>query len=235
MIENKLNLSYLYQKLSALFNKLIKLKKIDRKSRLSRIWSNQELRRLAPSFRGSIVNVSGSNDEDKEGNFYRDYFQHKSSYTITNFTGDRGYSSRDNEILLDITDNLPKELKHNFNVVFNHTMLEHVFDVFTAFRNLCDLSKDIVIIVVPFAQIQHSIGKSYGDYWRFTPTVIRELFRKNGFEVIYESESPYENAAVYLFFIASRDPTRWLNVFPKYKPIKRAGSWIGNKSRIRFF
>ena len=216
--------------LTFIFNKNVKeSNQVDRRSKLSRIWSNQELKKIANLFTGDIVNVSGDNDEDKEGRYYSDYFTNKNSYTITNFTGDRGYKNRDNEILLDITSNLPEELKHKFDVVFNHTMLEHVFDIFKAFQNLCELSKDIIIIVVPFAQIQHAVGKSYEDYWRFTPTVIRTLFRDNGLEVIYESESPHENSAVYLFFVGSRYPEQWEDSLPEYTLIEKAGSWIGKQ------
>lgn len=209
--------------------RIFKNNKIDRKYKLSRIWSNQELKKIANYLKGDIVNVSGGNDEDKEGEYYCNYFEYKTSYTITNFTGDKGYKSRNNEILLDITSNLPEELKCKFDVVFNHTTLEHVFDLFTAFNNLCELSKDVVIIVVPFAQVQHAVGKSYEDYWRFTPTAIRELFSKNNFQIIYESESPYENAAIYLFFVASSNHEKWKHVFPEYNPIQRSGTWIGRE------
>ncbi len=221
------------------FNKLFRLSngktedhssnQINRQAKLARLWSNQELRKVAKLFPGNIVNVSASDDGDKEGGYYGDYFEAKTSYTITNYTGDRGYQSRDNEILLDITSDLPEELKSKFDVVFNHTMLEHVFDIFTAFKNLCELSKDVVILVVPFAQYQHAVGKSFEDYWRFTPTAIQELFQRNNFQVIYESESPYEDAAIYLFFVASRYPEKWEDIIPKYEAIKRAGAWIGKR------
>lgn len=200
---------------------------VNRTYKLARIWSNSELRKVAWLFEGNIVNVSGSDDKDKEGGYYENYFCNKNSYVISNFTGDKGHKERTNEILLDITSHLPEDLVHRFDVVFNHTMLEHVFDVFTAFKNLCELSKDIVIIVVPFAQIQHAIDKSYDDYWRFTPPTIRQLFAINHFEVVYEAESPDKDAAIYLFFVASRNPEKWINVLPDYKPIDRAGSWIG--------
>jgi hypothetical protein len=200
----------------------------DRKYRLARIWSNRELERIARFFSGDIVNVSGAGDQDKEEKLYSEYFINKRSYFITNYAGDDGYEGRSNEILLDITAELPKELKHRFDVVFNHTMLEHVFDIFQAFRNLCDLSRDVVIVVVPFAQIQHPLDRSYGDYWRFTPSAIRKLFQANNLEVVYEAESPHRDAAVYLFFVGSRHPEKWRKVFPKYIPIKQAGTWIGN-------
>ena len=47
--------------------------------RLTRIWSNQELRKFSHLFRGKVINVSGWKDCDKEGHIYRDYF---SNYDI---------------------------------------------------------------------------------------------------------------------------------------------------------
>ena len=64
---------------------------------------------------------------------------------------------------MDLAVPLPVELENQFDVVFNHTTLEHIFDIFTAFQNLCRLTKDILIIVVPFLQEQH---ENFGDYWR---------------------------------------------------------------------
>lgn len=206
--------------------------KKDRKYRLARIWSNRELECIAKFFSGDIVNVSGASDQDKEGRFYFDYFINKRSYVVTNFSGDRGFENKTNEIFLDLSVEIPEELFQRFDVVFNHTMLEHVFDIFQAFKNLCNLTKDVVIVVVPFAQIQHAINMTYDDYWRFTPSAIRKLFQVNGLEVVYEAESPYTDAAVYLFFVGSRHPDKWRGVFPKYSSIKQAGCWIGNKQVV---
>jgi hypothetical protein len=110
--------------------------------------------------------------------------------------------------------------------LFNHTTLEHVFDVQKAFSNICNMSKDIVIIVVPFSQTQHETD-SFKDFWRFTPSCLREMFRKNELEVIYEAESKYKNAAIYLLFVGSRHPKRWKGKMPKSEPIREAGDWIG--------
>ena len=42
--------------------------------------------------------------------------------------------------------------------MFNHTTLEHIFEVNTAFDNMCAMSNDVVILVLPFAQVQHETG-----------------------------------------------------------------------------
>ncbi len=202
---------------------------LDRKFRLARLWSNKELRKIAPLLSGEIVNVSAGEDVDKEGNCYESYFINKTNYYLTNYSPGsfRGYQGRPNEYLIDLTGEVPQELQQKFDVVFNHTTLEHIYNVKTAFANLCILSKDIVTIVVPFCQIQHE-NEGYEDFWRFTPTCIRYLFQEQGFEVVYEAANQDFNAAVYLFFVAARDSVKWQNKMPSYEPIKVAGKWIGS-------
>lgn len=202
---------------------------MDRKFRLARVWSNQELRKVASLFGGDIVNISAWDDRDKEGGYYQDYFVHKERYYYTNYYGERGWQGGDNEYFLDLEQELPKELKHRFDVVFNHTTLEHIFDVRKAFHNLCLASRDVVIVVVPFCQVQHE-KDSYLDFWRFTPTCLRYLFKENGLEVIYEAQSKDENAAIYLLFIGSRSPQKWKQLMPVYEKIKECGQWIGDIS-----
>lgn|GEM_PF-456968 len=187
---------------------------VDRKWRRPRLWSNAELRSVAPQFTGAVVNVSGWNDEDKEGRRYRDYFTGAASYVVTNWRGERGAQGHPEEIELNLEAPLPPNLEGGFDVVFNHTTLEHVFDLFTAFENLCRLSRDIVIIVAPCLQETHFTA-DYGDFWRFTPHSMRRLFECNGLTVVYESASPPEpNASIYLFYVGSRFPDRWRDRLP---------------------
>ncbi|PZO87118.1 MAG: hypothetical protein DI626_04725 [Micavibrio aeruginosavorus] len=180
---------------------------IDRKFRLPRVWSNAELRKFAHLFEGDIVNVSAWQDADKEGHTYKSYFTKSASYTITNYKSDaRGFQGSDGEIFLDLTAPLPSELEGRFDVVFNHTCLEHIFEVEKAFENLCRMSSDIVITVVPFLQQMHT---DYGDFWRFTPTAIQKLFAKNGMEVLYSSFNSDVSASVYIFTVATRNRSKW--------------------------
>ena len=180
----------------------------DKKFRVPRKWSNQELRKFAKYFSGRIINVSGWKDIDKEGNRYKDYFTNADEYYVSNYISEyRGFQGDlENEIFLDLTQPLPVELQNRFDVVFNHTTLEHIFDIFKAFSNLCALSKDIVIIVVPFLQEQHA---EYGDYWRFTPMCIETLFKINKFELIYINFNDWKDASIYIFAIGSKCPEKW--------------------------
>lgn len=184
---------------------------IDRIHRLPRVWSNRELEKFAQLFNGDIVNVSGWKDIDKEGRHYKDYFVNASSYTITNFKSEaRGLQGYSNEIFLDLEEDLPSNLHQRFDTAFNHTTLEHIYEVHKAFSNLCMLSKDIVIVVLPFLQQYHS---TYGDYWRFTPLAIKKMFEDNGFALVYQSFNSHKRSSVYTFTIASRQPEKWKDRF----------------------
>lgn len=186
---------------------------IDRVFRLPRVWSNEELKKFASLFTGDVVNVSGWKDIDKQGAHYRDYFYNATSYTITNYkTEARGFQGGKDEIFLDLTEDLPPELKGRFDVVFNHTVLEHIFDVHKAFENLCLMSSDILITVVPLVQQMHA---SYGDYWRFTPLTMGKLFELNGMKMMYSSFNSHSNSSVYLFSIGTKKIEKWENVIPQ--------------------
>lgn len=200
--------------------------RIDRQFRLARIWSNKELLKISSLFSGEIVNISGWKDEDKEGKKYKDYFTNADRYWITNFSGYRGIQNVDNEIFLDLAADLPSDLNKKFDVCFNHTTLEHIFDFRKAFKNICEMSKDIVIVVVPFSQVEHE-SDSYNDFWRFTPSSMRKLFFENSLTVIYESWNNDFNSATYLFFVGSRFPDNWKGMIKSCKPVNPAGNWIG--------
>lgn len=204
---------------------------IDRKFRLARIWSNKELKKIAHLFTGKVVNVSAGDDVDKQGDTYRNYFFNAQSYHTTNHAPGkyRGFQGRPGEILLDLKDMIPDELSGAFDVVFNHTTLEHIFEVQTAFSNLCQFTTDILIVVVPFCQVQHETP-GYEDFWRFTPTCVRQMFKNNDLEVIYEVANNDPNAATYLLFVGSRHPEKWNQKIPSFKPIEKAGAWIGEKN-----
>lgn len=206
----------------------------DRQHRLPRLWSNRQLRLIAPLFSGDIVNVSAWDDRDKEGAHYKDYFVNASSYSYTNHGGCRGFQGMANEYSLDLTGEVPDELKERFDVVFNHTTLEHIFDVRKAFANLCTLSRDSVLVIVPFAQAQHE-SDDWKDYWRFTPTCLRTLYEENGLCVVYEAESPYRNSAIYLLSIGSRQPDRWRGRLPVCQPLRECGAWLGFRWSSRIY
>lgn len=199
---------------------------VDRRFRLARRWSNRELRRVCAQLSGDVVNVSGWRDEDKEGGHYRDYFPQATSYAITNYTGSRGQTGEAGEIQLDLSAELPEDLHGRFDVVFNHTVLEHIYEVQQAIANLCAMSRDVVIVVVPFAQVQHELD-SFGDFWRFTPSALERAFGEHGLEPVCWSANDQRNAAVYIVYVASRHPERWRHLAGASRPARPPGDWIG--------
>ncbi len=199
---------------------------IDRKFRLPRIWSNNELKKFARLFEGDIVNVSGWQDKDKEGDEYKNYFKNKKSYTVTNYkTEAMGFQGMEGEIFLDLEKELPNELVKKFDLVFNHTVLEHVFEIEQAFKNLCLMSKDVVILVVPFLQQMHT---DYGDYWRMTPLAVKKMFEKNNMHLQYLSFNGQRNASVYVFAIAVKDKEKWAGKFGNEFSCIEQKSLVGN-------
>lgn len=185
---------------------------LDKKFRIPRIWSNNELKKFSSLFKGNIVNVSGWTDEDKEGGTYQQYFKNNKSYQISNYKKElKGLQGFENEFYLDLTEDLDESLINKFEVVFNHTTLEHIYDVKKAFKNLCLLSNDIVIIIVPFLQPMHG---NYDDYWRFSPLTIKNLFEESNFSLLYLNSNNHKKSSVYIFAIASKNPERWKNTIP---------------------
>ncbi len=176
---------------------------------------------------GAVVNVSGWRDEDKQGNHYKDYFPKATSYTITNYSGESGYQGTEGEIPLDLREPLPPELKLRFDAALCHTVLEHIFDVKMAFANLASITRDLLIVIVPFCQNQHELA-SFADYWRFTPSCLRSLYSQNGMTVIFESSNEDFASANYLFFVGTHHLERYSDLLRAYGPLGPQGRWIGN-------
>lgn len=200
-----------------------------RKFRLPRRWSNAELRKLAPLFTGEVINVSGWDDRDKEGGFYRQYFSSATAYYISNFRGSRGLedAADKTDFEIDLEKPLPPYLHNRFDVVFNHTTLEHIFDIFKAFENLCLMSRDVVLVVVPFTQQVHT-SPSYSDYWRFTPYALDALFAKNQLTTVYRSANKHRNSSNYVIAVGAKNPSKWIPVMPESPRLTGLSDWIGN-------
>ncbi|MBU0516624.1 MAG: hypothetical protein KJ621_17850 [Proteobacteria bacterium] len=190
------------------------------KRRSVRAWSNRVLGSVAVHCRGRVLNCSGWRDEDKEGGRYRDYFPGASEYRVSNYGGDRGESGVPDEIRLDLTAPLPADMSGRFDVVLSHTVLEHVFDLNRAVDNLCLLTTDLLIVVVPFAQHYHP-GESYGDYWRLSISGLEEMLARRGLPPVFADYSTIPHQAVYVLVVGSRHPERWqetLSAIPRQDP-----------------
>ena len=176
------------------------------------------LRLYASLFNGDVINVSGWGDEDGEGGKYKSYFISARSYVVSNIKGHRkGLGSAGieyEEVGIDLNQDIPNNLKSKFDVVFNHTTLEHIYDLQLAFKHLCELSKDVVIMVVPVMQQIHQTA-DFGDYWRPTTMAIAKMFLQNGFEplVIKCNDQPF--APIYCFAIGAKNPEKYKDKFSK--------------------
>ena len=77
------------KRLRVFFNRLGFLKANEPVFRRARLWSNIELAKIAPHFKGRVINVSGWADEDKFGDVYRNYFKGADEYLVSNLGGGR--------------------------------------------------------------------------------------------------------------------------------------------------
>lgn len=184
--------------------------------RRARVWSNQELREIAPYFTGDIINLSGWADEDKTGGTYQEYFINARSYCISNKEGgaQQGKKLRlEDSIAIDLEYPVSAEHFQAYDCVFVHTVLEHVFNVFQAVDNICKMSRNTVICVAPFLQTIHQ-SEDYQDYWRLTPAALERLFASHGFITVYARGGPnIDSTSLYYLWVASKHPDKWIDIF----------------------
>ena len=177
----------------------------ERVFRKPRVWSNNVLRSFANIFEGEVINVSGWEDKDKEGVFYKDYFKHCSSYKISNYGETYRGNLREGDISIDLEKELNSNLESSADVVFNHTTLEHIFDIFMAVKNLAKIIRDILILVVPTVQEKHG-SEGFEDYWRFNIDGISKLLEKNKLEIFFSTSNNHSNSSIYHLIVASKNP-----------------------------
>ena len=198
-----------------------------------RVWSNRELKKFSALFDGDIINVSGWQDKDKEGGKYRDYFSNSKNYYISNYSDDKGRGvsgSSKTDLFIDLEEKIDPVFVDKFDVVFHHTILEHVSDPVSVFRNLSLMTKDILISVVPFKQKLHFEKGSYGDYFRFSPMAMRKLYEDNGFKILYESFSPPPFIDIYLFYIGYRKNKWERNIKKIHIDIEKLNGRMGSNN-----
>ncbi len=218
--------------------------------RKPRLETNRILKKFAYLFEGDIINVSGSSDSDKNTNLkdyyfgdydsggrYKDYFINANSYTVSNYPLDETEYNLDKTdmIFLDLEKNIPVEYIGKFDVVYNHTVFEHIFDIFTAFRNLCSLSNDIIIFIVPQNQQIHDYYRGYKDYWRFTPFSVEKLFEENGITILHRETTVNFSSSMYLFYIGTKKPEKWKSKFEPICSIEEYLNYKNNGSTYTLF
>lgn len=206
----------------------------------ARLWSNKELEKVADYFSGTVINISGEMDSDKAGKRYKTYFHNAANYTLSNYVS-FGF---ENEIILDLENDIGKELIKSYDIVFNHTVLEHIYEIRKAFANLCKIARDAVVIIVPFAQEVHYKEGVYYDYWRPTPFAVKKMFEENNYRLAYLSFNEMTDTNTYLFCVGiSNDAQNKYSEliemgksrsdFHAAKKIQRFGSQWSTKGRIK--
>jgi SAM-dependent methyltransferase len=210
-----------------------------------RPWSNSELRLVAPHLGGSVLNISGWKDMDKEGGFYRNYFSGCSNYRVSNVPGASGATGSEDELHIDLEIELDPKLTDSFDVSYCHTVLEHVRDPLRALDNIAKLTRRYLILVVPFVQVEHYALGSFSDYFRFTPIGLTEHLSERGFEPIRVTTNRNPVFATYVFYfgvkrsplsidasLASIKNIEEISILPSdsdgygFKPISRFGRFI---------
>ena len=175
-------------------------------SQNGRTYSNVCLKRILALLNvTSVLNVSGWDDGDKEGGRYSDYFSQKvSKYEVSHFENDYLRSDTDLSKMVINLEDLNYQAVEKFELVFSHTVLEHVFDQQNAFRIMCSLAEKYVVGVVPMINVLHW-EKTYDDYWRFTPHGIRKLFENNEFKLVHLEIGPTSSISQYIIFVGVRN------------------------------
>ena len=190
-----------------------------------RTWSNKEIRKIAGHLGhlDSIINVSGWKDEDKEGHFYRSYFS-CNKYIISNFEKDseRGAVEK-NSVFIDLEEKVSNEFKHKFDLVFNHTIIEHIYNPFNTLDNLFDLSRNYILCVSPWKQKLHFSPGNYADYLRLSPFFFRRWAKENSLKVIYESVTPSYYLEIYYVVLLAKNTDLHENILDLEKLNNKLG------------
>lgn len=222
----RLSLGFIHRVLRGVANNML-----DKDVIRPREFSNAMLRYYAPLFTGSVVNISGWKDGDFENSMYKTYFPNATMYAVSNApTSSKGVGSLPDELLIDLSTPVDASFHKKFDVVFNHTTLEHIFELDIAFANLCDMSRDTVILVVPTLQHIH-FNDGFGDYNRLTPMGIAKYFEKNGFEVQVLRSNEQQFSPLYCFAIASRPNSKYKEQLEKNIDFSMGGALYGSPVR----
>ena len=174
-------------------------------SQNGRTYSNVSLKRILPLLNViSVLNISGWDDGDKEGGRYSHYFSQKvNKYEVSHFENDYLRSDTDISKMVINLEDINYQAVEKFELVFSHTVLEHVFDQQNAFRIMCSLAEKYVVGVVPMINVLHW-EETYDDYWRFTPHGIRKLFENNEFNLVHLEIGPSLSISQYIIFVGAR-------------------------------
>ncbi len=75
--------------------------------------------------------------------------------------------------------------------------------------NIAAITREHLLIVVPFIQDEHYRPGIFGDYWRFMPQGLYRLVESHGFAPVYINANDSPWYPVYLVLVAARHPEQW--------------------------
>ncbi len=142
----------------------------------ARIESNQWLRERCTNLEGHVISIGSGNDSDGQGNLYRNYFTHASSYTTSEVSGE--YAC---DLILDIR-SMPEIKNESYDCIYCSGVLEHVDDYQSGINEITRILRvdGVLLLGLPFRQALHLIPY---DYWRFTEYGIRHMLQ-NSYNII---------------------------------------------------
>ena len=101
------------------------------------------------------------------------------------------------DIIFDLNNELPENLLEKFDVVFDGGVIEHVFDVVTAFFNICNLCKKGGIIF----NVNPVYNYLYNTFLNISPEMFIEFYEANEFRII--------DCALFTWLSNKRDYSNW--------------------------
>jgi SAM-dependent methyltransferase len=138
-------------------------------------------------------------------------------YTGVDFEGD-GHSHLNEQI--DVFYNgksLPFESNH-FDSVFSSEVFEHVFNLEEMIKEICRVMKPgaTILVTCPFIIAEHEVPNDFG---RYTSYGLKDLFIRNGFEIVSYKKIGTSIEATMQLFISYCD-SYVLSKLNKIKPLK---------------
>lgn len=84
------------------------------------------------------------------------------------------------DIIFDLNYELPKELENRFDIVFDGGVIEHVFNVATAFLNICKMTKigGYIFSINPVYNYIHN------TFWNISPEMFLDFYSANEYKIL---------------------------------------------------
>lgn len=142
----------------------------------NRYVSNKILKNFCKKVDGNVLNIGSGNDDDKTGDFYKNYFKKCRSYTTLE------YEEGQSDLVADIQ-NMPSLKSSSYDFIFCIWVLEHVEDINSALKEINRIltKNGKFLFTVPLNVPYHGYPK---DYWRFSDEDVKEMLEKNNFKMI---------------------------------------------------